>query len=125
MNNDGTLTMDSTTLQSELDSNYSGVKSFFESTTSSSFSGSFNNLLTNLTDPTNSAVTLDLSGLKSNYTQDQTNVSNLETQLTALQATLTTQYSALNTTLQMYPTDLMEVETELGYRTTTNSSSSS
>jgi hypothetical protein len=30
----------------------------------------------------------------------------------------------LNTTLQMYPTNLMEVETELGYRTTTNSSSS-
>ncbi len=125
MNNDGTLTLDSSTLQSALDSNYSGVESFFESTSSSSFSGGFNTLLTNLTDPSDSAITLDLSGLKANYTQDQTNVSSLETQLTALSATLTTQYSALNTTLQMYPTNLMEVETELGYRTTTDNSSSS
>jgi len=125
MNNDGTLTLDSSTLQSALDSNYSGVQSFFESTSSSSFSGGFNTLLTNLTDPSDSAITLDLSGLKANYTQDQTNVSSLETQLTALSATLTTQYSALNTTLQMYPTNLMEVETELGYRTTTDNSSSS
>ncbi len=125
MNNDGTLTLDSTTLQSALDSNYSGVESFFESTTSASFAGNFNNLLTNLTDPSDSAVTLDLNGLASNYTTDEDNVNNLETQLTALQATLTTQYSTLNTTLQMYPTNLMEVETELGYRTTTDSSSSS
>jgi len=125
MNNDGTLTLDSSTLQSALESNYSGVQSFFESTSSSSFSGSFNTLLTNLTDPSDSAITLDLSGLKANYTQDQSNVSSLESKLTALSATLTTQYSALNTTLQMYPTNLMEVETELGYRTTTNSSSSS
>jgi flagellar hook-associated protein 2 len=123
MGDDGTLSLDSSTLQSALDSNYSAVENFFQSTASASFAGNFNDLMTNMTDSTDSAVVLDLSGLKSNYTQDQDNISNLETKLTALKTTLTSQYSTLNTTLQLYPTTIDEVETELGYRTTTSSSS--
>lgn len=124
MNDDGTLTLDSSTLQSTLQTNYSGVQSFFQSTTSSSFAGSFSDLMTNMTDPSNSAIVLDLNGLKSNYTNDQDNINNLESTLANLKTSLTNQYSALNTTLQMYPTTLIEVETELGFRSTTNGSSS-
>jgi flagellar hook-associated protein 2 len=124
MNDDGTLTLNSSTLASALQSNYGSVQSFFQSTSSSSFAGNFSDLMTSMTDPTNSAIVLDLSGLKSNYTNDQTNINNLETTLANLKTSLTNQYSALNTTLQMYPTTLIEVETELGFRSTTNNSNS-
>ena len=125
MNDDGTLTLDSDTLSSALQSNYSGVESFFQDTTSSSFAGNFSNLMTNMTDPSNGAIVLDLNGLKSNYTDDQDNINNLESTLADLKTSLTNQYSALNTTLQMYPTTMIEIETELGLNTNSNSSSGS
>jgi hypothetical protein len=68
---------------------------------------------------------LDLSSLKANYTADEDNITNLQSQLADLKTTLTTQYSALNVTLQMYPTTLDEIETELGYRDSSSDSSSS
>ena len=124
MNDDGTLTLDSSTLQSELNSNYSGVENFFQSTDASSFAGNFNDMMTNLTDPTASPLVLDLNGLTANYTQDQDNINNLETNLAGLQTTLINQYSALNMTLQMYPTTMDEIKTELGFNTNNNSGGS-
>ncbi|MDR3764966.1 MAG: flagellar filament capping protein FliD [Acidobacteriota bacterium] len=125
MGNDGTLSLNSTTLQSALQSNYSDVQKFFQSTGGATFSEQFNTLMTNLNNPSDGAITLDISGLKSNYATDKKNVSDLEATLSDLQTTLTNQYAALNTTLQMYPTTLLQIETLLGYRATTTSSSGS
>jgi flagellar hook-associated protein 2 len=125
MNDDGTLTLDSSTLENELSSSYSDVQNFFQSASTSSFSGNFSTLMSNLTDSTGSAIVLDLSSLKANYTADEDNITNLQSQLADLKTTLTTQYSALNVTLQMYPTTLDEIETELGYRDSSSDSSSS
>jgi hypothetical protein len=68
---------------------------------------------------------LDISGAKSNYTQDQDNISTLQAQLATLQTTLTNQYSAMNVTLQMYPTTMDEIDSELGFNTNNSSNSSS
>ena len=50
MNEDGTLTVDSSQLTSALTSNFQGVQSFFQ-TTSTGFAQKFSSDLTNLTDP--------------------------------------------------------------------------
>lgn len=125
MNNDGTLSLDTSTLNNALETNYSGAESFFQSTDASSFAGNFNDLMTNMTDPTDSAIVLDLSGLQANYTEDQDNINNLQSTLSDLQTTLTNQYSQLNTTLQMYPTTLEEVDTELGLNTNSSNNNNS
>ena len=125
MGNDGTLSLNSTTLQNALINNYSDVKTFFQSSGTSTFSQQFNTMMLNLTNPADGAIALDIGGLQSNYTALQKNISDLETQLTDLQTTLTNQYAALNTALQMYPSTLLQIDTLLGYRATTNSSSGS
>jgi flagellar hook-associated protein 2 len=125
MNDDGTLTLNSTTLQSALTNNYSDVTNFLQSTDASTFGGNFTDMMSNLTDPTESPLVLDLSGVKSNYTQDQDNINTLQAQLATLQSTLTNQYSAMNVTLQMYPTTMDEIDTELGVNTNNSSNSSS
>jgi flagellar hook-associated protein 2 len=125
MNDDGTLTLDNNTLQSALTNNYGAVSNFFQSTDASSFGGNFSDMMTNLTDTSDSPIVLDLSGLKANYTDDQDNINTLQAQLATLQTTLTNQYSAMNVTLQMYPTTMDEIDTELGYNTNNNNNSSS
>jgi flagellar hook-associated protein 2 len=125
MNDDGTLTLDSSTLQTALTNNYSDVSNFFQSTDASTFGGNFTDMMTNLTDTTDSPIVLDISGAKSNYTQDQDNISTLQAQLATLQTTLTNQYSAMNVTLQMYPTTMDEIDSELGFNTNNSSNSSS
>ena len=125
MNDDGTLTLDSGTLQNALTNNYSDVTNFFQSTDASTFGGNFSDMMSSLTDQTASPIVLDLSGLKANYTQDQNNISTLQAQLSTLQTTLTNQYSAMNVTLQMYPTTMDEIDTELGFDTNNKNSSSS
>jgi flagellar hook-associated protein 2 len=125
MGDDGTLTVDSDTLSSALANNYSDVQSFFQDTNSSSFAQTFSNLMSAMTDSTDSPIVLDLNSLKSSYTDDQNNINDLEANLTDLQTSLTSKYSTLDALLQSFPSTMDEVDTELGYNTNNNSSSSS
>lgn len=123
MNNDGTLTLNSTALQNALLSNYGDIKAFFQSGGASTFAAKFKGMMMNLNNSADGAIALDIKGLQSNYTALQKNINDLETQLTDLQTTLTNKYAALNTSLQLYPTKLLQIETLLGYRATTNNGS--
>ncbi len=122
MGNDGTLSLNSTTLASALDNNLSDVQSYFQSTDTTSFASTFANMMSAMTDVTNSPIVLDVSSLKDNYTADQKNIDNLEATLATLRATLISQYSTLDALLKTFPTTLNQINTELGYRTTTSSS---
>jgi flagellar hook-associated protein 2 len=108
-NNDGTLTVDSTQLNSALASNPAAVQSFFQNTAQTGFANNFNADLTNLTDPVQGPLNVDLAQNQAEQTDLSTTITNFQTQLTAQQTALTAQYDAVNASLQAYPLLLQEM----------------
>jgi flagellar hook-associated protein 2 len=121
MNNDGTLSVDSTTLNNAVQNNTAAVQQFFEGTTLNGFSATLSNQLQSLTDSSDGAFTVELSSLQSNYIDLQDNITNFQDNyLTPLKASLTAEYDAAEIALQELNTTTQEVNAELGYN---NSSS--
>lgn len=119
MNNDGTLTVDSTTLDDAVQNNTSAVQNFFEGTSLNGFSSSLNTQLQSLTDSSTGAFTVDLSTMQSNYNGLEDDITNFETNYIAgLTKTLTAQYSAAEIALQNINTMKQEINAELGYNNT-------
>jgi flagellar hook-associated protein 2 len=114
MNDDGTLTVDSTQLSSALASNPSAFVSFFQNTTQTGFADRFHKDLTNLTNPTQGVLNLDLTQNKAQQQNLTTSINNFEAQLTAEQTQLTTEFNQVNASLQAYPLLLQEVTATLG-----------
>jgi flagellar hook-associated protein 2 len=108
-NNDGTLTVDSSQLSSALTSNPAAVLNFFQNTSSTGFANNFNTDLTNLTDPVQGPLNVDLAQNQAEQTDLTTTITNFQTQLKAQQASLTAQYDAVNASLQAYPLLLQQI----------------
>lgn len=108
-NNDGTLTVDSSALSSALAANPAAVQNFFQNTASTGFANNFNTDLTNLTDPVQGPLNVDLAQNQTQQTDLATNITNFQTQLTAQQTALTAEYDAVNASLQAYPLLLQEM----------------
>jgi len=111
VNNDGTLSLNTDTLQSELESNYQDVVKFFQPSGSfTSFGGNFTTALNNMgNSTTNGVVTL---ALKENATQESTlnkNISNEEAIITTEKANLTAELNQANFMLQAIPAQINEV----------------
>jgi flagellar hook-associated protein 2 len=121
MNNDGTLSLDTSTLDSELQNNFSDVKTFLQGTSSNGFANQLYNTVQNYTDTTDGAFTLDLQSLKSEYSDLQNQIDNFETNyITPLQTTLTNDYNAAEEALLEMPSQREELNNELGYNTSSN-----
>jgi flagellar hook-associated protein 2 len=119
MNDDGTLTVDSTALDDAVQNNSSAVQNFFEGTSLNGFSSSLNAQLQSLTDSSTGAFTVDLSTMQSNYNNLEDDVTNFETNYIAgLQTSLTAQYSAAEIALQSVNTMRQQINAELGYNST-------
>jgi flagellar hook-associated protein 2 len=108
VNNDGTLSLDVNALNSELNSDYSGVVSFFQNPNSfgTGFSTTLNNLGT-------SSVTGTLAlALKSNAGTESslnTDISNEERLISVQQVSLTLELTSANEILQSIPSSLNSV----------------
>jgi flagellar hook-associated protein 2 len=108
VNNDGTLTLDTSALNSELNSDYSGVVSFFQNANSwgTDFSTTLNNLGT-------SSVTGGLAlTLKSNQSSESslnTDISNEEALIAKQKTSLTLELTTANEILQSIPSNLNNV----------------
>lgn len=127
MNNDGTLTLgttpDGSTLSQVLAANPAAFQNFFQNSPQTGFVNAFQNDLTNLTDPTQGLLNLDLAQNQSQQ-QDLTNsINNFQDQLTAEQQQLTDQFSQANATLQSYPLLLQQVTEALATLDTSGSTS--
>ena len=131
LNDDGTLTIDNTQLNTAFTTNPGAFQNFFQNSSGTGFANNFNSDLTNLTDPTQGVINLDLA---ENTTQAQslaTQITDLQDNITTQQAALTTQYDQVNATLEAYPLLLQEVTAELaalnglGSTTSTTPSTSS
>jgi flagellar hook-associated protein 2 len=111
VNNDGTLSLNTDTLDSVLNSNYQDVVNFFQPSGSfSSFGGNFTTVLNNVgNSSTTGAVTLALSENSTVESQLNTNISNEETTISTQKSQLTTELNAANFTLTEIPQQLLQV----------------
>lgn len=118
MNDDGTLTMGTTpdgkSVSEVLAANPSAVLNFFQNATSTGFANAFHTDLTNLTDPTEGLINVDLAQNKQQQQNLSDSINNFELQLTAQQTQLTQQFSQVNASLQAYPLLLAQVTQILG-----------
>jgi flagellar hook-associated protein 2 len=111
VNDDGTLSLDTDTLDSILDSNYQDVVNFLEpSGTFASFGGNFTSALNNVSNSApDGVIYLALQSDSSTESQLNTNVSNENEYISSQQTLLTTELNEANYTLEEIPTQLDEV----------------
>jgi len=115
MNNDGTLTLDSATLDSAVQNNFAAVQAFMQGTSSNGFVSFLNNLMTSLTDPTSGAFTVDLQSISSENTDLQNQINNFQPYLQNEQTILTNEFNQADIALQELPTEEAQINAELGY----------
>ena len=108
VNNDGTLTLDANTLNSELNSDYSGVVSFFQN--SNSWGTGFSTTLNNLgTSSVTGTLALALSSNSAIETSLNQNISTEDLLISTEQVSLTLELTSANEILQSIPANLNEV----------------
>lgn len=126
LQSDGTLQVDSGTLNNAISSNSAAVQNFFQqSSGTNGFALNFANDLSNLTDPGTGPLYLDLQGISQNE-QDLTNQINQFQANVNQEAQLWTQeYAQVNSLLQTLPLQLEQLNAELGNLSSNFSGSSS
>jgi flagellar hook-associated protein 2 len=113
--NDGTLSVDSSTLQSTLENNFSDVQNFFQGASFNGFANSLDQQLTSFISPGDGAFTVDLNSMSSEYTDLQTDITNFQTNYIApLQTQLQSDYSQAEILLQQLPNEMKQISEELG-----------
>jgi flagellar hook-associated protein 2 len=122
MNNDGTLSVDSATLNNALTNNPSDVQNFFEGTALNGFANSVYTTLNAYTSPANGAFKVDLSSIAATNTSLTSQINDFETGYIANQQTvLTAEYSQAETALQGLSTKMAQINALLGLTSTGNS----
>lgn len=119
--NDGTLTLDSSQLQSSLESNFNDVQSFFQGTSSNGFANSLDQQLTSFISPSNGAFTVDLQSMNTQISDFQTSINDFESNyITPLRTQLQQEYSQAEIALQQLPQQMQQINAELGNNTTSS-----
>jgi flagellar hook-associated protein 2 len=110
-NNDGTLSLDTDTLDSVLDSNYQDVVNFLQPNAAfTSFGGNLSTVINNLgNNAPDGADYLTLQQDASEESSLNTNITNENTQISAEQTQLTTELNEANYTLEQIPTEIDQV----------------
>jgi flagellar hook-associated protein 2 len=122
MANDGTLSVDSATLNSALTNNATDVQNFFEGTALNGFANSVYNTLNNYTSPANGAFSVDLNSMAATNTDLTSQINDYETGYIASQQTiLTADFSQAEVALQQLPQQMAQLNALLGLTPTGNS----
>jgi flagellar hook-associated protein 2 len=115
VNSDGTLSVDSSTLNSALQNNFSQVQNFFQGTALNGFANSMDQQLSSFINPGDGAFTVDLQSMSTEYTSLQDEIDNFQTNtIDPLQTQLQSEYSQAEIALQQLPGELKDVDAELG-----------
>jgi len=115
VDNNGQLSLDTSTLQSALQTNFSDVQSFFQGTSLNGFANSLDQQLTSFISPADGAFTVDLQSMNSQYTDLENDISDFQTNYIApLQTQLQADYSQAEIALQELPNQMKEIDQELG-----------
>jgi flagellar hook-associated protein 2 len=119
---DGTLSVDSSTLNNALTTNPSDVQNFFEGTALNGFANSMYNSLNTFTSPANGAFTVDLSSIASENSDLTKQINDFESGYIASQQTiLTADYSEAETALQDLSQKMAQIDALLGLTSSGNS----
>jgi len=120
MNNDGTLSLDSSQLTSAIQNNFSAVQNFLQGTASNGFAASLNTQLNTLTDPAQGAFTVELNSINNEQTDLTNQINNFELYISNQQTVLTNEYTQADILMQQLSTQISQVQAELGLNQTTN-----
>ncbi len=121
VNSDGTLSVDNSTLNRALQSNYSEVQNFFQGTALNGFANSMDQQLTSFISPADGAFTVDLQSISTEYTGLQDDINNFQANVIApLKTQLQSEYSQAEISLQELPAELKDVDAELGINTSSS-----
>ncbi len=112
MGNDGTLTVNSSTLTNQISSNSNAVSSFFQGT-SGSWGQNFNLDLTNMTNPNTGILNVEMTGITNTQTSLTSQISDMQANLANQQTALTAEYDTVDTTLEELPNTLATINSEL------------
>jgi flagellar hook-associated protein 2 len=122
VDDNGQLSLDTSTLDSALQNNFSDVQSFFQGTSLNGFANTLDQQLTSFISPADGAFTVDLQSMNSQITDLQSDINDFQTNYIApLQTQLQAEYSQAEIALQELPNQMKEIDQELGLN---NSSSS-
>lgn len=115
VNNDGTLSVDSATLDTVLSNNFADVQSFFQGSSFNGFANMLDQQLTAFIAPGNGAFTLDLQSISSENSTLQDDITNFQTNyIQPLQTQLQSEYSQAEILLQQLPVEMKQIQSELG-----------
>lgn len=115
MGNDGSLSLNTTTLNQAISSNNAAVQNFFQGTTLNGFAKSFEDTLKTFISPSTGALAISLKNLNTTYSGLQSQVNDYESGYIASQRTvLTAMYSKAEIALQSLPATLKELQAQLG-----------
>ncbi len=107
VNDDGTLSVDSTTLNNTLQNNFSDVQNFFQGSALNGFANSLDQQLTSFISPADGAFTVDLQSISTETSGLQTDISNFQTNvITPLQTQLQSEFSQAEELLQELPNQM-------------------
>jgi len=112
MNEDGTLSVDSGQLSNALSSNFSNVQNLLQG--ASGVATFLSNTLSQITDPTQGSITLDLQGMSQENQDLSTQISNMQTQLTTQDQQLEAEYAQMQNTLDEMPMLQSQITQQLG-----------
>jgi flagellar hook-associated protein 2 len=112
-NNDGTLSVNSSTLTTLLNTNPAGLVNFFTNSNVTGFGDNLNTDLNNLTDPARGILNSDLAENQGEQKVLTTEIKNFNAQLATQKVQLDNEFSQVNATLEQYPFLLQEITQEL------------
>ena len=116
MNNDGTLSVDTTTLDNALITNPTDVQNFFQGSALNGFANNFYGALNTYASPANGAFQVDLNSYSAENTELGSEISDFEANYIAgQQTTLTADFSAAEEALQQLPEEMQQLNAELGF----------
>ena len=121
-NSDGTLSIDSTTLENAITTNSAAVASFFQGTNGNGFAASLNTTLDTYTDSTDGAFTVDLSSIASENTELTDETDTLELYLSSQETVLTASYNQADIEIQQLPQEIKNTDALLNPNSGSSSS---
>jgi flagellar hook-associated protein 2 len=113
VNNDGTLSVNSTKLSNALTSQNTDVQNFFQAV-GTGFAQKFTATAESMTDSTQGALSLEIGGIKASVTSLQKSVNDFEARMTFMQQNLLNQYSKIDAMLQQMPLIISQINSQLG-----------
>jgi len=121
MNNDGTLSVDSTTLDNVIQNDPTDVQNFFQGQALNGFASSFSSVLNNFTAPANGAFQVDLQSISSQNNALTQEISDFQPYIQSQQTILTADYSKAESSLQTMNQTMSQLNALLGFNTSSNS----